>query len=901
MLSQQGFDDWCRGQGLAENAIAVIQGIRGVGPNRRVGGGKHNVHGTYPSRKMGTMVQFESHRVELAAVYEMERDSDVLEYFDQPPSIPLRYQSKNGMNLSVNHTADFFVLRTVGAGWEECKTEEELLKLAEDSPHRFSPTGNGGWCSPPGEAHAAHFGLHYRVRSSLQINWILQRNIQFLDDYFRAGTAALKTQSQEAVVAQLAVQPGILLADLLLEGCRGLLRDDVYALIASGGIYANLLSDPIWEPTKVRLFETQEAAKAYTRITEATPPVCTTGKVFDAAVGATLWWDSRAWKVVNIGEKMVALLGEDNTFTELPASVAENLVRQEKLKIVSSRQIAPAKDLATCLSGASEEDLQVANRRWDILKDRLQGRSRETKEVVPERTLRSWAARYKQAEAKIGYGYGGLLPRTSQRGNRTNRFSDEVSQLMTQCIENDYETPKQKSKYASWIVFVKACEDANHKAPSYRAFRSAIGKRERFGQVLKRQGHRAAYQHESFHWELQQKTPRHGDRPFEINHIDHTELDLEVVCSQTGRRLGRPWMTILTDAYSRRVLAIHLTFDEPSYRSCMMVLRECVRRHGRLPQVVVVDGGAEFRSTYFETLLARYECTRKTRPPTKARFGSVCERMFGTANTQFVHNLRGNTQMTRNVRQVTKAVDPKGQAVWPIAELYARLCEYFYEIYDTITHPALGESPRDSFQRGFNNTGSRLDRLIPYNQDFLLWTLPTTAKGTAQLLAGRGVKINYIYYWCDQFLDPEIERQQIPVRFDPFDAGKAYAVVRTQWVQCCSEHFTQFEGHTQKELMLASAELHRRRQCHSQQSCVTARKLAEFLQTVEAEEALLLQRLRDRESKRMRDGTLSLSTITQTKDVLDAGTKQNGNDQCNSGSPKETTSIPEQDETYGEF
>ena len=299
------------------------------------------------------------------------------------------------------------------------------------------------------------------------------------------------------------------------------------------------------------------------------------------------------------------------------------------------------------------------------MKDRLQGRSREAKEVVPERTLRSWAARYKQAEAKVGYGYGGLLPRTSQRGNRTNRFSHEVSQLMTQCIENDYETPKQKSKYASWIALVKACEDANHKAPSYRAFRIAIGKRERFGQVLKRQGHRAAYQHESFHWELQQKTPRHGDRPFEIAHVDHTELDIEIVCSQTGRGLGRPWMTILTDAYSRRVLAIHLTFDEPSYRSCMMVLRECVRRHGRLPQVVVVDGGAEFRSTYFETLLARYECTRKTRPPTKARFGSVCERMFGTANTQFVHNLRGNTQMTRNVRQVTKAVDPKGQAVWP--------------------------------------------------------------------------------------------------------------------------------------------------------------------------------------------------------------------------------------------
>ena len=88
------------------------------------------------------------------------------------------------------------------------------------------------------------------------------------------------------------------------------------------------------------------------------------------------------------------------------------------------------------------------------------------------------------------------------------------------------------------------------------------------------------------------------------------------------------------------------------------------RRHGRLPQILVIDGGPEFQSTYFETLLARYEVTKKTRPPAKARFGSVCERLFGTTNTQFIHNLRGNTQITRNVRQVTKSVSPQGQAVW---------------------------------------------------------------------------------------------------------------------------------------------------------------------------------------------------------------------------------------------
>jgi hypothetical protein len=50
-------------------------------------------------------------------------------------------------------------------------------------------------------------------------------------------------------------------------------------------------------------------------------------------------------------------------------------------------------------------------------------------------------------------------------------------------------------------------------------------------------------------------------------------------------------VTLLVDAFSRRILAAYLTFDPPGYRSCMMVLRDCVRPHARLPQFVVVDGG----------------------------------------------------------------------------------------------------------------------------------------------------------------------------------------------------------------------------------------------------------------------------------------------------------------------
>ena len=62
---------------------------RSSDPARRVQSGCRNVSGAYPSRKMGMTIQFESHRVELAAVYEMQHDPDVLEYYDQSPSFKL--------------------------------------------------------------------------------------------------------------------------------------------------------------------------------------------------------------------------------------------------------------------------------------------------------------------------------------------------------------------------------------------------------------------------------------------------------------------------------------------------------------------------------------------------------------------------------------------------------------------------------------------------------------------------------------------------------------------------------------------------------------------------------------------------------------------------------------------
>jgi transposase InsO family protein len=798
---------------------------------------------------MKCTIQFESHRVELANVYEMEYDDDVIEYYDQPPTFKLEYFSTNGRRQVVMHTPDYFAIRKETAGWDECKTEAQLEELSAKNPNRYCRGEDGEWRCPPGEAYAEKFNCYYRVRSSSKINWIFQRNIQFLEDYLRVDQPEIDSSAREAVLAIVAAEPSIKLEEVFVKADGVASRDDIYQLIATGEVYVDLKSAPIAEPNEVRVFPNKDTALAYAHIVEVPHnAVANNPRFIDLAVGSAVEWNNRAWRIANVGDKMVSLVGENNAFTELPLAAFELLVKDGRIGGVTTRPgLSTNDEAAKILSEANEDDFRIANIRANLVCRRLRYEPLPDDNNVPERTLRYWVAQYREMEAKYGNGYLGLLPHIRSRGPRGSQLPKATWELITEFIENDYETLKQKRKYEVWVVLKNACDKRGVIAPSYKTFARAVRRGSGYRQTLKRKGRRAAYPEETFYWELDLRTPRHGDRPFEICHIDHTELDVESPSSQTGRTLGRPWLTLLTDAYSRRILAAYVTFDPPSYRSCMMILRQCVRLQGRLPQIIVVDGGAEFRSAYFDTLLARYECIKKTRPPAKARFGSVCERLFGTTNTQFIHNLRGNTQITKNVRQVTKSVNPKGMATWPLGNLYDRICEYASEVYDTISHPALGESPRNAFIEGIARTGKRPHRYIPYDDDFLMWTLPTTPKGTAKLIAVRGIKIHHIFYWSDAFRDRQLEGTQLPVRYDPFDIGIAYAFVGKRWVRCYSEYYSVFHGHSEKELMIATKELRALKASHSQQFSVTAKKLADFLESVEAEEAMLMQRLRDAE------------------------------------------------------
>jgi putative transposase len=199
---------------------------------------------------------------------------------------------------------------------------------------------------------------------------------------------------------------------------------------------------------------------------------------------------------------------------------------------------------------------------------------------------------------QYGCGYLGLLPQTSKRGNRTPKSDPVARELLDEAIKQAYGEARRRKKVAVYQDYVQACERRGVAPLVLRTFYRHLKKAATKEIETQRRGARATYAEQLPYLYLEYHTPRHGDRPFAIVHIDHTLLDIELVAQASGRNLGRPWATFLMDAFSRRLLAVYLTFDPPSYRSVMMALRICVKRFGRLPQSLVVDGGKEFESQY---------------------------------------------------------------------------------------------------------------------------------------------------------------------------------------------------------------------------------------------------------------------------------------------------------------
>jgi putative transposase len=394
-----------------------------------------------------------------------------------------------------------------------------------------------------------------------------------------------------------------------------------------------------------------------------------------------------------------------------------------------------------------------------------------------------WNRRVRQGKASGLSRYQSLLPHWPKCGNRDPKRPVEILAYAENIIRDRWGTATRPPIHRS---FAEYKTDAKAWHPGF----SPISK-PTFNEMVKRLERELARNRGGARAANAAEAPTSVEdrvigplRPFELGTCDHCLIDLSCVVARKGGRkyTRRPWLTVLRDIYTGEVLSFWLSFARPSRIACACVLRSCLRRHGRLPEGIVVDHGAEFKSVYFRSLLAHLEIERVLRPASHPRYGSEAERFFGLLKTQWVSNRPGNWASIKEVRGVSGSHRPE-----EVAEL--TVFDFLNELNDFLGwHGRWGansdeRAPQEVMREGlerFPFSGRQAD----YNNEFELLTAVDVGKFAFD--SRRGIKVGATWFWGAALAQPDLPRGKLLVRREPEDPSLIYVLVREKWIRCFS-------------------------------------------------------------------------------------------------------------------
>ena len=166
---------------------------------------------------------------------------------------------------------------------------------------------------------------------------------------------------------------------------------------------------------------------------------------------------------------------------------------------------------------------------------------------------------------------GGLLsalaPRPPTGGRGSTRLSQPVERVIAQAIETVYLT-RQKRRIETVVFEVrKQCRMLGLQVPAANTVRARVRAIRPETVRQRREGPAAAH--------TLRAAPGHtpeASAPFEVFQIDHTPVDLIVVDVYQRLPIGRPYLTVAIDVFSRCIAGFCLTLDPPSATSVGLCL-----------------------------------------------------------------------------------------------------------------------------------------------------------------------------------------------------------------------------------------------------------------------------------------------------------------------------------------
>lgn len=390
-----------------------------------------------------------------------------------------------------------------------------------------------------------------------------------------------------------------------------------------------------------------------------------------------------------------------------------------------------------------------------------------------------WLKRYIESGRDIrSLGSGDL-----RKGNKNNRYPFELTEICNQAISRKYLKLDRPSIKVTLDYAINLTHDENLQLPisdklpmpTMSYMRSLIDKIPAYDKCLHRDGYTTA-KHKF-------RNAVHGivcERPLERVEIDHSQLDIMVVDGETGLPLGRPWLTMVIDVFSRAILGFSISFDPPSQmtvaRALKMALQPKVNLGKRWTSVkgkwimfgcmddMVVDNGLEFHCNSLEA--ACYQlginisyCPRKT-PWWKAHI----ERAIQTMNSAVTDGMPGRTFSAIKEKG---EYNPGANAAIPLKTMEEIIVKWIVDIYHQTTHSTLGDKPHNAWEKAINPEDIPMVASIK-ELDAVMGEVTTRA------LTHVGIELNVLRYNSDEL--GQIRRQfgdlkKVTIKWDPEDLG----------------------------------------------------------------------------------------------------------------------------------
>lgn len=787
-------------------------------PVKRVNAGPFSSAVRYASRKMRRVIQAHS-AVELLFVFRCEYSDDVLVYLCQPHTEKVMVRDRNGRRPRRPYTPDYLVLDADGFAFVECKPLKDVQNGAQGLYPRYVRDG-ARWRFPAAESAFAKYGIAHRLFIPEEVSTVWLRNVRFVSNHVGApeppgGGAALA----EAV---LRAERSMVLCELLERD--GIAEPDVHWLLGNRRLFCDFEHERLYDCTNVWVHESEAAMLAHRYLRDSIERASCAGWPFHREVRAVVleagtsvvFDDTRCTVRANVGgvvaleiapeDDVESMRRDDGAPRKVEIAYAEvkTLLRSARLRAAGSPyEEAASRERTAIFLGASPEQLRAASKRWEALMEFE--RHGAPPSSSKERTVREHKRWVLEAEKRWGAGFLGLLRGAASRVGEVRISASQEAVLKTHVRKFRVELKKQcdgtlrqsgaasrerparrmTKAYGKFRKAMKSCKlPEGEKIVCERTFRRWVKHGSRARAESARRGRRAGYQLLGPRIGRGPSLPRNGDRIWEVAHLDHTELDVKLVSTRTGVVVGRPWLSVLVDAFSRRVLGMNLSFRAPSRDAVFATLYDTVWRFRRVPELIVVDQGAEFLSVDLDVALAYLRASKRERPAGAPRYGSSVERLFGTANTRVVHEAPGSTEPVALGRMLSASHRPERTARLTLAQLWRVLDDYFFGVHPTLVHGTLGDTPLAVWKRSQARCGAHVARYVACD-DALRAALSQSVDGDTRCVENGGqVVVNYMHYAHEELENGSCVGERLPVRMSPSDLTCAWVYVPhlTRWV-----------------------------------------------------------------------------------------------------------------------